>query len=168
MSIREPKWLPRPTGVNRPDDPILTMTAEQKNVFLEAVWYSFCLTGMVSAPIGRALADRRRHPRAGDLVIIPDAMSPRTSSAEDTLMGVGYLVGERWEPAVSEEAWAEHGQTEWDGYCPETQAWYVQYDPRATAVCRWENADCLAVPRGGPFADEVKRAADKYVTEVRA
>lgn len=167
MSTREPRWLPRPVGTDRPGDPILTMTAEQKAVFLEVLWYSYYLTGRSLAPIGRALADRQHRPRVGDLVIIPDAMSHRTSSAESALMGVGYLVGERLEPSVSEEAWAKYGESEWEGRCPEGQIWYVQYDPRGTAVCRWENADCQAVPRGGTFAEEVQAASGRYLQEVR-
>lgn len=168
MSTREPQWLPRPTGTDRSSDPILTMTAEQKAVFLEVTWYSMFLNGYVRTPIGRALADRRHHPRVGDLVVIPDAMRRRAVDGESSLMGVGYLVAERIEPSLTEEGWRQYGESEYGGICPEEQIWYVQYDPRATAVCRWENAECQAVPRGGEFAEEVRSMADRYMTGDRS
>lgn len=167
MTTRTPQWLPRPVGVDRPGDPVLTMTAEQRAVLLDTVYWGWSLTGVANAPVGRALTDRRLHPRPGDLVIIPDAMSRRTSSAGNPLMGVGYLLATRREPAIGEQEWAEDGQTEWAGNCPEEQVWYVQYGPAAGDVCRWENASCHAVPRGGAFADEIQEAASRSMGGVR-
>lgn len=165
MSTRAPVWLPRPVGVDRPDDPILTMTAEQKKLFLEVVWYASYLSGYGS-PVERACKERCYAPRTGDLVIIPDALRRIDSEAGSSqLMGVGYLTAERTEPAISEEAWAEYGQSDWEGRCPEQRIWYVQYMPAAGDVCRWENAGCQAVPRGGEFADEVHRIADRIMKE---
>lgn len=162
MATREPQWLPRPVGTDRPDDPVLTMTAEQKAVLLDAVWYGWSLTGTASAPIGRALTNRRLHPRPGDLVIIPDAMSAPMSSVSTPARGVGYLLEERWEPIVGEDEWVRVGDEEYAGVCPEEIVFYVQYGPRAEDVCRWENAGCHAVPRGGAFNDEVERSARAY------
>jgi hypothetical protein len=163
MTTREPRWLPRPTGTERPDDPVLTMTGEQKAVLLDVAYYGWALTGYAQAPIGRALSDRRLHPRPGDLVIIPDAMSARTSTASDPHMGVGYLVESRWEPGITEKDWAEWQASGYDDPCPEERVWYVQYGPRAADVCRWENASCQAVPLGGAFADEVRTSCDRYL-----
>jgi len=165
VTTTAPVWLPRPQGTDRADDPVLTMTGEQRSVFIEAVYYGWSLTGYGQAPIGRALAERRHDPRPGDLVVIPDALSRRATSTDDKstqLMGLGYLVEGRYEPAVTEEIWAEYGESDWGGECPREKAWYVQYGPNPEDVCRWENASCQAVPRGGEFAKEVEGAASSY------
>lgn len=163
MSTREPKWLPRPQGTERPDDPVLTMTPEQRKLWIDVLWYSNYLTGYGS-PISKALKERTADPQPGDLVFIPDAMDRRAtsdSSAGAALHGIGYLVCKRREPAMSQEAWAEHGQQDYDGNCPEERVWYVQYMPGKDDVVRWENASCQAVPRGGEFAAEVERMAGR-------
>lgn len=166
MPTREPVWLPRPQGTDRPGDPVLTMTGEQKAVFIEAVHYGWFLTGYSDAPIGKALAGRRHHPRPGDLVMISDALDRRATSTDDKstqLMGLGYLVETRLEPSVTEEVWAQYGESDWDGECPRGDAHYIQYGPNAADVCRWENATVQAVPRGGEFAKQVQEDARAYL-----
>lgn len=167
MPTRNPVWLPRPEGVDRPGDPVLTMTPAQRALWIEVLWYANYLTGY-GAPISRSLKERTASPRPGDLVFIPDAMDRRAQSdAEDgaALHGIGYLICKRNEPAVTEEVWRRHGESDWNGECPMGRVWYVQYMPGAGDVCRWENASCMTVPRGGEFADEVSMNARNYLGE---
>lgn len=156
----------RPVGVDRTGDPLLTLDDGALTAVVEIVYHGIRLTGVLDAPIGRALIDRRHHPRPGDFVVILDSIPGRgpTADAIDRLRkGWGYLVARRNEPFYTDTQWADVAD-QYDGKpCPTERIFYVQYGPNPGDVCRWENAEAYAVPHDWAAADEISDDAKRFL-----
>jgi hypothetical protein len=156
---------PRPPGTDRTGDPLLTMTDESRTAVMMIVHLGWRLTGYAQSPSGRALADRRHHPRPGDLVLVPDAI--RRIDPGEAGYGWGYLIEERQEPVYDDATW-ERIQYQFDGGpTPTERIFYVQYGPNPQDVYRWENVSCMTVPHNRAIAAEIDAAAIAIVNAER-
>jgi hypothetical protein len=93
-------------------------------------------------PDGRDMMERMSHPRPGDFVV--------ENTRTDPHMGIGYLVCHRIEWAMTDEEWEQIEREDpgcYAGERPTDEVWYVQYGPNPDDICRWANAEFIAVPR---------------------
>lgn len=105
-----------------------------------------------ASPSGRSTYERMRDPRMGDLVM--EVTSFRRLRDEETRThGFGILLGKRKEWASTDEEWAslmadEPEDLRGNHNRPTDTAWYIQYGPKATDICRWTNCSFIAMPVG--------------------
>lgn len=156
--------FPRPRGVDRTGDPMLTLDGDALDVIMMIVYSGYRLTGYAQAPIAKALDDRRQNPHPGDLVMVPDSMS-RRATCDDRRHGWGYLLAVRHEPMFTDEDWLRIVTEEDPEYGPRPieKVFYIQYGPNPQDVCRWENASVMAVPHTQQIADEIQADAARFL-----
>jgi hypothetical protein len=104
------------------------------------------------SPAGRARFDRMQHPQVGDLVVEVSAWLPHRVDVDYVCKGVGYLLAVRdeqvWTDEAITEALADPADFTDEDRQITSRVWYVQYGPAPVDVCRWENADFIAVDLG--------------------
>lgn len=132
----------RPTGAYR-DDPLLSLEDPQatRRAILTLARRLWSATLMAHrAPAGVELLHRMRSPRSGDYVAEHGAAVRATAGwdPDDWYHGLGVLIEARRERDVP-------GVEDQNGW----EVFYVQYGPAADDVCRWENAEMIAVPLAG-------------------
>ena len=149
-AVTAPVYLERPLGIDRSDDPLLSLddaTDPFRTLIARSQWYFNFVTGMPHAPIHKRWSERMYNPRSGDLVYVPDRIlgGPRGGDLKTRMQSFGYYVLGRMEPAYSAEDW-EQVKDEYDGApCPTEDVFYVQYGPSPEDVCRWGNATCHVI-----------------------
>jgi hypothetical protein len=141
-------------GTDRTDDQILALDEPAREIFIQAVYYGWMMSGPLTASMGRHLAERHHNPSVGDLVIVPDSLV----HDRPTLYGLGYLVLECKEPVYSDEEWLKVADQYEGQPPPEEKVFYIQHGPDAGDVCRWTNATLLVVPTQALY-DELRDAA---------
>lgn len=137
------------TGVDR-DDALLSLddsaTAHREALIgLGRNFYRACLVGN-PAPIVTEMYDRMKNPQPGDLVMETGAPYSQVKTR-----ALGILLEHRREWWHTDEEWAEV-QTNYsdpDDERPTDAAWYIQYGPKAADVCRWTDAEFIALPIDG-------------------
>jgi hypothetical protein len=110
------------------------------------------------APVVARMGKRIRDPHPGDIVLVTDSLYRRD---EDTrIKGFGILLAHRteWWQTDAELA-ADIARMRADGDVseeyltalesgeerPTDHAWYVQYGPESTDICRWTNCHVIAI-----------------------
>jgi hypothetical protein len=106
------------------------------------------------APIVHQMHVRITRPQVGDLVCEVSAVYLRhrdgPNALQQRLQGLGILLEHRMEWANTDEEWERERETY--GLVDESErmreeAWYVQYGSSAADVCRWRDAQFIALPR---------------------
>jgi hypothetical protein len=102
------------------------------------------------APIVKEMYERITHPRIGDLVM--EGSTPYRKDVDTRIKGLGILVERRYEWWETDEEW-EQVKAEDSSVSDEDrltdEAWYVQYGPGPSDVCRWTNCSFVALPELG-------------------
>jgi hypothetical protein len=156
------------TGTDRCDDGLLglsdtALTVRARFISLTRMLRSAVLVGD-PAPVAQRIWQRMGEPRPGDLVVETSTIA---RNAGDFYKGFGFLIGHRTEWWHTDEQWqarliqaqADHEVFLASVYArpgdppeppeaerPTDDAWYVQYGPSATDVCRWVNCDFITIP----------------------
>ncbi len=102
------------------------------------------------APTVLQMYMRMKHPQPGDLVVEQTARR----DPERAYHGFGILLAHRVEWASTDEDWevylSREREASSDGWIDDerlkTDAWYIQYGPHHRDICRWEDADFIAIP----------------------
>lgn len=149
------------SGIDRTRDDLLDLSEPalaRRILMIEMAEKIYWLTLWAPhTPERKADFDRMKNPRMGDLVIEVTSMR-RLRDIGSRVDGFGILLGQRtewasadkhWEARKAESAAGGHALTDEDRIT-ET-AWYVQYGSAAGDICRWANADFIAVPVGALY-----------------
>ncbi len=133
----------RPQGTQRDDDLLsLDERAVPHRLALLSLTRTLITTTLVGhpAPVVAEIRDRMRNPVSGDFVVEWTTATSEHAPLDDRIKGIGYLIERRRE---------SYGGPDPDDIGHEG-VWYVQYGPAPGDVCRWVNADFVAIP----IADE--------------
>jgi hypothetical protein len=106
--------------------------------------------GSTPGTSGRDLYKRVYNPQVGDLVVEQSTAGRSFYKGPDEgvawCKGFGVLIEHREEWWLTDEEWA-HAQLEDEYEHRRTDyAWYVQFGPDPTDICRWVNCEFWAVP----------------------
>lgn len=146
------------SGVDRTRDDLLSLekaALARRVIMIDMAEKIYRLTLWAPhTPERAAEFSRMKNPRMGDLVMEVTIMRA-FRDIETRASGFGILLGERTEWSSTDEQWnayvaesaAEGLALTEEDRVTET-AWYVQYGPAAGDICRWANADFIAVPVG--------------------
>lgn len=118
------------------------------------------------APIVQRMSERMRDPQPGDLVMEESTIWSRDQDTR--IKAFGILIEHREEWWETDEVWAKMVEEERTGHeeflrGPYAQpgdadepwepderrtdhAWYIQYGPKATDICRWVNCSFVTIP----------------------
>ena len=140
------------TGTERTEDDLLSLDDKaiaRRHLMAGTAMalYSAVLVGD-PAPVVAKMWARMKDPRPGDLVLEPASTYRRDT--DSIIKGFGILIEHRKEWMSTDKEWAAETAAEpgidpvRDRYADD--AWYIQYGPHAEDVCRWTNAEFIAVP----------------------
>lgn len=141
------------TGVARTDDDLLALDdkAIARRLLMigtARALHSAVLVGNPAPKVAEMYA-RMTDPQPGDLVL-ETTSSSRRGSTDTQIKGFGILIAHREEWASTDEEWAaeiiDDPTIDADRDRFHDHAWYVQYGPAATDVCRWTNCEFIAIP----------------------
>lgn len=135
------------TGVARSEDDLLdlddrSLARRRMMIATARALYDAVLVGNPVPKVAR-MYTRMANPRAGDLVL---EVSHFSRDEDTEAKGFGILMAQRTEWAQTDEEWAAVTESGYAGPRTLDEAWYVQYGPAATDVCRWTNCQFVAVP----------------------
>lgn len=139
------------TGIDRSDSDLLSLdpqaTAHRTALQAMAQYMSRVARLGNRSEVAQQMQQRIENPRPGDLVA--EISVPITSRVPARPNALGYLIEQRREWGEYDTEWeqekADDGTLD-DGDRTTDTAWYIQYGPQATDVCRWTNCEFVVIP----------------------